>query len=75
MVGVGHLLGREVVGEVPIAPTPSTLECDPVLAGSLQALLDGFVRQIGQLLQFLNEARPTAYTHADDRNARVVYVV
>ena len=49
VVGVGYLLRREVVGEVLVAPPPS-LECNAVLARSLQALLDGFVRQTRQLL-------------------------
>ena len=74
MVGIGHLLRREVVGEVPIAPTPS-LEGNAVLAGSLQTLLDGLVWQVRQLVQFLNEARPTAFADADYGDARVVYVV
>ena len=74
VVGVGHLLRREVVGEVPFAPAPP-LECDTVLASSLQALLDGLMGQIRQLPQLLNQARPTAFTHSDDRDARVVDVV
>ena len=74
VVRIGHLLRRKVMGEVSIAPTPS-LERDTVLAGPVEALLDGPVRQVGQLLQFLHQARPTALAHADDRDARVVYVV
>ncbi len=42
VVGVGDLLRGEVVREVPVAPAPS-LECNAVLARTLQALLDGFV--------------------------------
>ena len=74
VVGVRDLLWREVVGEVPIAPPP-TLEGDAVLAGALQALLNGFVGQRRQLLQMLNQAGPTAFTDPDDRNARVIDVV
>ncbi|MDE0054368.1 MAG: hypothetical protein OXT64_08985 [Gammaproteobacteria bacterium] len=74
VVGIGHLLRREVMREIPIAPTPS-LERNAVFAGPVEALLDGLVRQVGQLLQFLHEARPTALAHPDDRNPRVVYVV
>ena len=74
MVGVGHLLRCEIVGEVLIAPTPS-LERHAVLAGSFQALLDGFMGQFRQFLQMLNQARPTAFAHSDDRDARVIYVV
>ena len=74
MVGVGHLLRREIVGEVAIAPTPS-LERHAVLARSFQALLDGFMGQFRQFLQILNQARPAAFAHSDDRNARVIYVV
>ena len=57
-----------------MAPTPS-LECNAVLASPFQALLDGFMGQIRQLLQLLNQTRPTAFTHADDRDARIVDVV
>ena len=74
VVGVGHLLRREVVSEVSIAPAPS-LECDTVLASSFQALLDGLVGQIRQLPQLLNQARPTAFTHSDGRDAGVIHVV
>jgi len=74
VVGVGHLLRREVVGEVSIAPTPS-FECHTVLASSSQALLHGFMGKIRQVPQFLNQARPTAFAHSDDRDARVVDVV
>ena len=74
VVGVGNLLRSEVVGEVPVAASPS-LERNSVLAGSVQALLDVFVRQVRQLLQFLNQARPAAFTHPDDRYPRVVDVV
>ena len=74
VVGVGHLLRREVVGEVSIAPAPS-LERDTVLASPAQALLDGVVRQVRQLLELPNEARPTAFTDSDDRDPRVVDVV
>ena len=31
--------------------------------------------QVGQLLQVLNQARPTPFAHSDDRDARIVYVV
>ena len=74
VIGVGHLLRREVMGEVPIAPSPS-FECNSVLASPVQALLDGFVGKVRQSLQLLDQARPTAFTHSDDRDARVVYVV
>ena len=74
MVGVGHLLRREVVDEVSIEPTPS-LEYHTVLASSFQALLNGCMGEIRQLPQLLNEARPTAFTHSDGRDARVIYVV
>ena len=74
VVGVGYLLRREVVGEVLVAPPPP-LECNAVLARSLQALLDGFVRQTRQLLQLLNQGRPTAFAHPYDRDAGVVDMV
>ena len=74
VIGVGDLLRSEVVGEVPVAASPS-LERNSVLAGSVQALLDGFVREVRQLLQLLNQARPTAFAHTDNRNPRVVDMV
>ena len=74
VIGVGHLLRGEVVDEIPVTPAPS-LERHPVLARSVQALLDGLMGKIGQFPQFLNEARPTAFTHSDDRDAGVVNVV
>ena len=74
VVGVGHLLRREEMRELAIAPPPS-LECNTVLARSLQALLDGFMGQVRQLAQCLHQARPTAFAHSNDRDARIVYVV
>ena len=74
VVGVGHLLWRKVVAEVLVAPAPS-LESDSILAGSLQALLDNVVGQVRQPVQFRHQARPTAFADADDRDARVIYVM
>ena len=74
VVGVGDLLRCEEVGEVPVATTPA-LECNSVLASAIQSLLDGFMGQVRQLLQFLDQARPTAFTHSDDRDARVIDVM
>ena len=74
VLGVGHLLRREIVDKIAIAPTPS-LKRHTVLAGSIQALLDGLMGKIGQFAQFLNEARPTAFSHSDYRDAGVIYVV
>ena len=74
MVGVRHLLWGEVVGEIAVAPGPP-LEGDTVLARALQALLDGLMGQPRQFLQFLHQARPAAFSHPDDRNARVIDVV
>ena len=74
VVGVGHLLRREIVGEVLIAPPPS-LERHAVLARSIQALLDGFMGKIRQFVQFLNKARPAAFAHSEGRDTRVIYVV
>ncbi len=74
MVSVRHLLRREVVCEVPIAPPPP-LECDAVLAGPSQSLLDSLVGQVRQFVQFLNQAGPAAFAHSDDGDPRVIYVV
>ena len=74
VVGVGHLLRREVVDEVAVAPAPA-LERHAVLAGAVQALLDGLMGQPGQLLQLRNQRRPTAFADPDHRDARVVDVV
>ena len=67
VVGVGDLLRCEVVGEVPVTASPS-FERYSVFAGSIQALLDGFVRQVRQLLQLLNQARPASFTYTDYRD-------
>ena len=74
MVSIRYLLRREVVGEVSTTPSPA-FECDAVLAGSHQALLHDLMGHVRQLLQFLDQARPAAFTHPNDRNARVVDVV
>ena len=63
-----------MVDEVLVTNTPS-FKCNTVLTGSVKRLLDVFVRQICQLLQMRNQARPTAFAHPYDRDARVVYVV
>ena len=74
VIGVGHLLRREVVNEVTIMPTPS-FELHAILASGIQALLDGLMGKIRQLTQFLNKARPTAFAHFEGRYARIIYVV
>ena len=74
VIGVGHLLRREIVGKVPVAAPPS-LKRNAVFAGSFQALLNGFVGQVRQLMQFLNQTRPAAFAHADDRDTRIENVM
>ena len=74
VVAVGHVFWIEMVDEVLVTNAPS-LECNTVLTGPVKKLLDVFVRQICQLLQMRNQARPTAFAHPYDRDAGVVYVV
>ena len=74
VVGVRHLLRREVVREIPIAPTPS-LECKRRTCAFPSSAAGRFVGELRQLLQLLNQARPTAFTDPDNRDARVIYVM
>ena len=57
----------------------STCNCAATIAvasrGSIQTLLDGFVRQVRQFLQLVDQAGPAPFTHSADRDAGVMDVM